>query len=352
MFGGEALIYSNPSTTAENVLRLSSFTVAPTIPDGHLLLNILYAPVNPQDHIVIADQYPIKPSHSIGGGLIPGYDGVACVRSVGLTRDMHALKEGDVVVPASQGFGTFRTHAIVKASEVIKISTMDCLKQFDPLPLGLLRMSVCPAYFMIEDIKMIKPGEWIICNCGTGSITQMIIQFAHRRGAKVACIYRSKDYGQARTIVPDASYTEEELAVGDLAQNIPPRKYVLAFDGLSGPSAERVLDMLSPAGVFVNYGALSGSLDTPFDVSSRLLFARGITMRGFKSSESMGNRSPQQLQDLLQWLTTLFLKGELQCPDTKSIPWHGNDRFVPQAFGKTRGRSAKRVLAIGKAQLT
>ena len=341
----QALIFEEPSPLAQTVIKQKSFSIPQPLQAGHVLLEFIYAPINPQDHIIIADKYPIKPSHKLNGSPVPGYDGVARVADVGALDEPISLEVGDLVIPASQGLGTFRTHATVKASEVTKLSvdTSHALNgEGVVLALGLLRMSVCPAYFMLEDIRPVRPGDWIVANCGRGTIAQMIVQFAHMRGAKVALVVR----GIKRQVGSnaDALYTEDELATGQ-ATLPESARFVLAVDAVSGPSAEYLVDILRPVGTLFNYGALNGGLGAPFEISSELLFAKGITMRGFKSSESISKRTSVEMQDLFQWLASLLVKGVLECPAVSVVQWEGNPATMIQAFDKSEG-GLKRVLAM------
>ena len=77
---------------------------------------MLAAPVNPADINTIQGVYPIKPKLPS----IPGNEGVAEVVSVG--SDVKELKVGDRVLPRASAWGTWRTHALCDANEMVKVS--------------------------------------------------------------------------------------------------------------------------------------------------------------------------------------------------------------------------------------
>lgn len=81
-----------------------------------IVVKMLAAPINPADINTIQGVYAIKPPLPS----IPGNEGVGEVTSVG--SKVTALKTGDRVLPRANAWGTWRTHAVCDAKEMMKVS--------------------------------------------------------------------------------------------------------------------------------------------------------------------------------------------------------------------------------------
>lgn len=352
----QSLVFSRASAEPGSAISLCDFSLPPVPERGSVHLRFLYAPINPQDLLVIANAYPVKPLYDVDGHPVPGYDGLARVTAVadeGVVDSATAhICPGDLVIPAGQGLGTFRTAAAVPAEQLIRVLPAAAAaaakhEALDLLPLAMLRMSVLPAYLLLEDVRSLRPGDWVLCNAGRGAIAQMVVQLAHLRGVKVACIVQQKL--EQDLALADAVFSEDEVTAGGPARlQQDGRRIVLALDAVCGPAAEVLVDALSPGGTFVNYGSLGGGLDAGFEINSRLLFARGLVVRGFKSSECIGRRSRAEMADLFAWLAGLFLSGTLKAPRVEVVGWDGQET-MRDAFRKDRGR-LKRVIDFTNAE--
>lgn len=81
-----------------------------------VIIKFLLAPINPADINTIQGVYPVKPK--LPG--VPGAEGVGEVVSVGSAAKR--LQVGDRVVCNALALGTWRTHAVLKESELFKVS--------------------------------------------------------------------------------------------------------------------------------------------------------------------------------------------------------------------------------------
>jgi trans-2-enoyl-CoA reductase len=77
---------------------------------------MLAAPINPADINTIQGVYAIKPPLPS----IPGNEGVGEVINVG--TKVTDLRKGDRVLPRANAWGTWRTHAVCDAKEMMKVS--------------------------------------------------------------------------------------------------------------------------------------------------------------------------------------------------------------------------------------
>lgn len=348
------LTFTNPSTKPEEVIRFhydagqnSSSNLdlgSGTIPPNHVLVNFLMAPINPQDIMVIADKYPVKPKHQHGGQQsIAGYDGVARVVEVA-SREDGKFRPGDLVIPRVHGLGTWRRWAILSCDSLLRLPDIT----LPPSPLSsesqssmdglvaacsMLRTVFLPAYFLVEDMRMIRPGDWVLLNAGNTCIAQLAAQFADLvKGARVLRVVRDASCLSNDTKDgPIVTLTEEDLRVGilsgseDAHPSLAPVKkardegrVVLALDAVFGKSGEQLAGLLSRGGTYVNYGSLGGA-EGVVSLTQKLLFWNDTRFRSFRLSDQLGLRSVAQQEDLLAWFVRLLVEGRLKAPDVVRI---------------------------------
>ena len=341
---GPALTFAKPSPRASTVLELRH-APAQSPAAGEVAVQLLHAPVNPQDLLIIAGKYPIRPRfHTPDGGSIAGYDGVGRIEAVG--SGVAGLKLGDLVIPTAQGLGTWRRRAVWSAGDVVAVPPCT-----DARAAALLRMAVLPAYLLLEDVQTLKPGDWVIQNAGTSAVAQLLAQLAKLRGVRTISVFRdrvpgrgadeSNDQTKARLQAAgvDIALPESEL---DTTTDLDGKNIVLALDSVWGASGEKLVRRLAKGGVFVNYGLLGGiaALNTPLQLTHEALFGRLVTVRSFRSSESLAKRSHAELQALLAWLVSLFNDNVLKVPPLREIKWHGREGVeaeVRSALEQTEG---------------
>lgn len=315
-----ALTFAKPSAKATDVLRLQTYPI-PSPSSTEVVVQLLAAPINPQDFLIVSDIYPIKPVHRISNEPVPGYDGVGRVLQAG--SNVKTLKVGDLVIPRGQGFGTWRTHAVTDEASLGKVPGCQDVRYA-----SILKMTLLPAYFLVEDLRPLKPGDWIVQNAATSSIAQTVAQFARLKGAHTVGIFRdsANEAGNERTREmlmargTDVALSESEFE--NNADELEGKRVVLALDSVWGRSAEVMATKLPSNALFVNYGNLSGGGPAAkIQLSHSTLFWQTATLRGWKSTSSLAQRSPREFDDLTGWVISLLDKGLLQMPRYRSVPW-------------------------------
>lgn len=299
-------------------LKFHVFEPAPPGPTD-VLLKFIAAPINPLDVLVLADLYPVKPQHHHAGEAIPGYDGAAEV--IGCGTDVDQVACGDLVIPSKFGIGTWRTHAVVDVSYVQKIA-----RPTDLAFAAIFRISVAPAFCLVEDMCSLKPGDWIIQNAATSVVAQMVVQFARRRGIHTIGVIRDRQPDEAEEVKQSLRQLGSDIVVseGELQDHaeIKSKRVVLALDSVFGASGRGLVKSLSPGGTFVQLGFLGGpSGQLPLDAND--LFGRQLTLKAFRGSAQVGLRSADEQADLFNWFTSLFNAGELVLPSLglERISW-------------------------------
>ncbi|KZL85399.1 2,4-dienoyl-CoA reductase precursor [Colletotrichum incanum] len=298
---------------------------------GEILVSFLFSPINPQDLLVIAGRYPVKPSYTHEDEPVLGYDAVARIEAVGSDSSTSSapasvLRPGDLVIPRRHGLGTWRSQAVLKAADVIRLTPTE-----DLIGASLLRMAFLPAYLLVEDIRTLKPGDWIVQNVGSGTIARLVAQFARIKGVHTVSVVRDRDSEAfqslrvellaegASVVISESDLREHGIeAHPDLADAAGRKRVVLAIDGVFGEPGERLASLLSHGGIFVNYGSLGGA-DGVVRLSQRLLFWSEIKFQNFRLSERLGQRTPEQQESLLLWFQELLTRGVLVTPKVRRI---------------------------------
>ncbi|PIA89602.1 Trans-2-enoyl-CoA reductase, mitochondrial [Cercospora beticola] len=288
-------------------------------------VRFLMAPIHPLDKLVIGGRYPVKPVYKHMGEDILGYDGVAEVLAVGPQVD--DLYTGDLVIPSKFGLGTWRNVASLQRSDLEKIPRVKDLRFA-----AILRVSVMPAYFLVEDMATLRPGEYIIQNAGTSVMAQMVIQFARRHGIKTINVIRDRDQASAIMIQTalhqlgaDTVVTESEL-LHNAASILENKKVTLAVDSVFGHSGRALMKALSAGGTYVQLGFLGGNQET-LDLEPNDIFGKQIVLRAFRGSAQLASRSLVQQQALCDWLVHLFNEGQILLPPLgfTDVPWSGEN---------------------------
>ncbi|KAF5650001.1 2 4-dienoyl reductase precursor [Fusarium sp. NRRL 52700] len=293
-----------------------------------ILVSFLFSPINPQDLLVLAGRYPVKPLHTLDNQPVLGYDGVACVEAVGpLTNpEQTHIQPGTFVVPRRHGLGTWRSQAVLSVADVIPVSPTE-----DLLGASLLRMAFLPAYLLVEDMRALKPGDWVIQNAGSGTIARLVAQFARLKGVRTCSVVRDREGSTFDALKADLQsqgveivITEDDLAKhgtqasAELADAADKGRIMLAIDAVFGESGERLANALSHGGTYVNYGSLGGASGI-IGLSQRLLFWSEVKFRNFRLSEQLKARTAAEQESLLLWFQDLLSRGLLRTPPVETI---------------------------------
>uniref|UniRef100_A0A183CLC4 Enoyl-[acyl-carrier-protein] reductase, mitochondrial n=1 Tax=Globodera pallida TaxID=36090 RepID=A0A183CLC4_GLOPA len=189
---------------------------------------------------MIANLYPIKPSlPAIGGN-----EGCARVEKVG--SGVTELREGDVVLPANAGLGTWLTHGVYRAGQLFPLD--ESLK-LDSISASMLQVNPSTAYRMLHDFIKLVPGDLIVQNGGNSSVGRFVIQMCRNLGFKSISVVRERPEinelkAELKALGADNVFTEEELAK-ELRSKIGAK---LALNCVGGKSSLNLIRALADGG--------------------------------------------------------------------------------------------------------
>lgn len=348
MVQGQALTFEHPAQGEESVarvLKLQHFDI-PILQNGQVLIQMLAAPINPLDIHVLRGAYPVKPRFQVASGSIGGFDGVGKV--IGCGEDVKGLSVGDTIIPKGYGLGTWRTHAVIDASQLLKIEPPTQMAFA-----AILKTVVLPAFLLVEDMKMLEPGDWVVQNAGSSAISQMVSQMVRIKGGHTISILRDRPDTEASRIVraaiqnvADVVLEEREVATADIAKD---RNVVLALDSVWGSSARQMANLLSTGGLFVNYGQFGGGdKSSSIRLTHEDLFWKSITFRSFRSTTQSSRRTEDELIHLLVSFVDLFNSGLLTLPKLNVIEWNPTDPDIETKIPKIAGDAEGKAINTSK----
>lgn len=166
---------------------------------------MLAAPVNPADINTIQGVYPIKPRLPS----IPGNEGVGKIEAVG--QGVKSLAVGDVVLPKEIAWGTWRTHAVCEADQLLKITP-----DVDVVAAATMSVNPCTAYRMLKDFVPMEKGDVVIQNGANSACGQSVIQLAKAWGYVSVNVVRNRPdiedlKNRLKNLGADHVLTEEEV---------------------------------------------------------------------------------------------------------------------------------------------
>lgn len=327
----QSLVFSPDTSDPVDTIQL----VHAPLPDcgpTQVQVRFLAAPINPLDIAVLQGKYVVKPQNSItldkGKTLwIPGSDGVARVVTTGSA--VSKLQPGDLVILRTHCRGSWRTHAVLNEDDLLVSSSVA-----DPRIVCMLRMGVSPAYFLLRDYHPLEPGDWIIQNAATGTISHFVSQFARHYGIKVVSIIRNREDADElerikhslRSSGATLVLTEDELRTTNALDGM---RISLAIDSVSNDALSVIMAQKLVAGATFLTAGFLGPSSTPGINFRQCLWQKNITLKAFRLSDSLGKRSLEQQTALLDWFGSLLSQGTiLMAPSIEYVPWKREDNRV------------------------
>ena len=263
MVSPESLVFNYDYSNPLDSLRLVPARI-PSVGPTQIHVQFLAVPVNPLDFLVLHGRYPVRAKSQLilDSGetyFVPGSDGAARIVEAGIS--VGHLHPGDIVILRTHCRGTWRTHAILEAEDVLRVPS-----ELDPKLSSLLRMGVMPAYFLLQDYHELLPGDWIIQNAATSTVSHFVSQFAQFYGVNIVSIIRDRTDAEERNRIERSLkchgaslvLTESELANSDALDG---KRIVLALDFVANDKlASAMSAVLTPGGSLITGGFLGPDL--------------------------------------------------------------------------------------------
>ncbi|XP_071454895.1 enoyl-[acyl-carrier-protein] reductase, mitochondrial [Hetaerina americana] len=327
------LIYSEYGDPAK-VVKLEEESIPPP-QSGEVLVKMLAAPVNPADINTIQGVYPVKPKlPAIGGN-----EGVGVVEEVG--EGVKKVKKGDWVLPRDTGWGTWRSHAVSKEKNFIKIpSTIGVVNA------ATLAVNPCTAYRMLKDFAPLKPSETVIQNGANSAAGQCVIQLCKAWGIHSINVVRDRpDIDDLKKYLHSIGathvLTESEIRTTEIFKSGQVPKPKLAFNCVGGKSSLELMRHLDFQGWMITYGGMSRE---PITVPTSSLIFKDICLRGFWMTRWCSlNSASKKREDMILELADMVSRGQLRAPAHTLMPLAQYKETLEQSFS-VKGFAGKKYI--------
>lgn len=268
-----------------------------------------------------------------------GNECVAEVLEVG--SNVKEFKAGDVVVPFATGLGTWRSHAIYRECELMKVP-----KDIPHAEAATITVNPCTAYRMLKDFVELKEGDTVIHNGANSACGQSVIQLCKAWNVNNIGIVRNRPdinelVAYLKSIGATEILTEEQCRTTKIFKEGPIKKPKLALNCVGGKNALEMSRHLDHAGVMVTYGGMSRE---PVMVTTSALIFKDHQFRGFwmtRWKEQKG-KSPEAVK-MFQDLFDLIKSEKLKAPKHELIPYKNYEEAFKNALS-VKGLAGAKIL--------
>ncbi|KAM4796747.1 enoyl-[acyl-carrier-protein] reductase, mitochondrial [Rhinophrynus dorsalis] len=299
---------------------------------------MLAAPINPSDINMVQGTYALLPELPAVGG----NEGVGVVVEVG--SRVTSVRQGDWVVPADAGLGTWCTEAVFSEDFLVRVPS-------DIPVVGAATVSVnpCTAYRLLSDYETLRPGDSIIQNASNSGVGQAVIQIAASLGITTINVVRDREDLQSlvqrlHDLGADHVITEDQLRkpeMKDLFKKCPrPR---LALNCVGGKSTTEMLRHLDYGGTMVTYG---GMAKQPVTIPVSALIFKNVKLCGFWVTQWKRDQAQnrEEITKMIRDLCDLIRRGKLVPPPSSQRPLKDFSRALQDA--QTPFLSRKQILIM------
>ncbi|MGB8217506.1 MAG: NADP-dependent oxidoreductase [Candidatus Methanoperedens sp.] len=223
------------------VVEVNNNAPKPAVSEGHLLIEVYAAGINPVDWKIregYMRQMPLKFPATLGG------DFSGAVVEVG--SGVSGFKKGDEVYGQAGalrgGSGSFAEFVLAD----IKVTARKP-KNIGHVEAAALPLTGVSAWQALVDHIMLSRGKKILIHGGAGGIGTMAIQIAKYLGAYVATTVNAKDFEYVRELGADEVIDYKNQSFLDMLNN-----FDAVFDTVGGDTYEKSFKVLRKGGVIVS----------------------------------------------------------------------------------------------------
>ncbi len=224
------------------VVEINDNAPKPGVPEGHLLVEVHAAGVNPVDWKIregyMKQMILLKFPATLGGD----FSGVV----VGVGARVSGFKKGDEVYGQA---GTLRGGSGSFAEFVVSDTKVTARKpkNLEHIEAAALPLTGVSAWQALVDHIGLSKGKKILIHGGAGGIGTVAIQLARYLRAYVATTVSERDLQYARELGADEAVDYKNQSFEDLLQN-----YDAVFDTVGGETYEKSFKVLKKGGIIVS----------------------------------------------------------------------------------------------------
>jgi NADPH:quinone reductase-like Zn-dependent oxidoreductase len=270
---------------------------------GQALIGVEFSPIDLSDLLVVSGAYPFRPSLPS----VIGNEGVGRILAVGPGVDNVAV--GDRVLTPLYGLA-WAERIVVPAEGLFALPA-----DVDPQQLAMLTINPPTAGLLLSEFVDLAAGDWVVQNAANSGVGRAVIAFAKARGFKTINLVRRTE------LIDELKALGGDLVIVDAPEGLNLAKDALgeaaprlAIDGVGGPSAAILINLLGRDGTLVAYAALGKA---PIVISAMALIFKRISVRGFFLSDP---EHAAKIAPLAVEAAELLRSGRLHAPVAATYP--------------------------------
>lgn len=251
------------------------------------------------------------------------------------------LEKGDWVIPAASQVGTWRTHAVLEAADVLKVDKSG----LSPLQVATVSVNPCTAYRILRSygpsagVKAgmgmrpleVNSGAWFIQNGANSGVGRAAIQFSRLWGLRSINVVRDRDTPEATealtrelhdlgadVVVPESRFLSREWRDQLAEITRGGRDTVgLGLNCVGGKSATAVARSLGDGATMVSYGGMSKQ---PVNLPLGLLIFKDIRFLGFWLTR-WNKGDPTARKHMIDDILNLMRDGKFRDVPVDEVKW-------------------------------
>jgi mitochondrial enoyl-[acyl-carrier protein] reductase / trans-2-enoyl-CoA reductase len=207
-----------------------------------------YAPINFNDLMGPWGVFPWKPP-------LPatiGNEGAGIVLALGEGVKSVAIGDRVVLPPLLDTLKTYQQRLLARVDGLVVVP-----RDADPQQASILAINPVSADLLLSEYVDLKRGDAVVFNSATSGLSAWLIALAKERGIRtIGLVRKAGDVERVKQRGGNVVIVDDEPLDG-AAKRLQGMNVPLGLDVLGGPSAGRVLQMLSPGGKLVVYGGVA-----------------------------------------------------------------------------------------------
>ena len=221
---------------------------------GEVLVRVRYAGVNFMDIHTRQGKYASSLTYRVGLPVVLGMEGAGVVEATGAgVRDVEPGQR----VAWCLSWGSFADYAVVPRSRLARVP--------DDIGLEVAAASLfagCTAHYLVHDVARLDEGSTCLVHAASGSIGQLLVQMAVRRGSRVlATTSTSPKAAVALAKGAQKVFAYEDGRFADrVLEATGGRGVDVVFDPLGAPTLRGSLRATRTCGLVINYGSVAGAV--------------------------------------------------------------------------------------------
>ncbi|KLU28069.1 hypothetical protein EOS_00615 [Caballeronia mineralivorans PML1(12)] len=250
-------------------LELRDVPEPPPPGPGEVLVGVEYAPINFNDLMVPWGVFPWKPTPPA----TIGNEGAGIVLALGEGVTSVAIGDRVVLPPLLDTLKTYQQRVIARAAEVVLVPP-----DADAQQASMMAINPVTADLLLSEYVDLKPGDAVVFNSATSGLSQWLIALAKERGiVTIGLVRKAVDIETLKQRGCDVVIADDE-PLDDAAKKVEGLNIPLGLDVLGGPSAGRVIQMLTPGGKLVVYGGVALK---PMELPTLAIIGKRLTVVAF-----------------------------------------------------------------------